>query len=154
MTFDTPLKIWLLVGVLLVFSELIVPGLVTVFLGLAALTVAGLLHLHYIESLAAQLSSWFIISTVYIFSLRILVMRFYPTDTEKQNIDEDKMMIGRQVDVIETISAGSPGRVRFGESTWTAVFSGEGEIFPGEKVLIVSRDNISWVVQRVTKEEF
>ncbi len=148
MNLETPLKIWILFGVILIFAEFFVPGLVTIFLGLGALTVAGLLHLKYIDSIAAQFSAWFIISTVYIFSLRILVMRYYPMDTEKKIIDEDIMMIGKIVEVIETIPAAGAGRVRFGESTWTATSGGDGPIFAGEKVRIVARDNISWVVEK------
>ncbi len=154
MNFDSALNIWILAGVILVFSELLVPGLVTVFLGLGALTVAALLHFAVIESLAAQLSAWFIISTIYIFTLRILVMRYYPMDTEKRNIDEDKMMIGKIVEVIETIPAAGSGRVQFGESTWTAVDIDGEQVFAGEKVRIVARDNISWIVEKPNGEEF
>jgi membrane protein implicated in regulation of membrane protease activity len=152
MTSHSPFEIWLALGILLVASEFIVPGLVVVFLGLGALTVAGLLHFNYIESLNAQLLAWFTLSIVYIFSLRFLVMRYYPTDTEKQEINEDVAMIGRIVEVTDKISAERTGRVSFGESTWTALYSGEGEILPGEKVMIIGRDNISWVVKKVSEE--
>lgn len=154
MNLDTALKFWIAAGVVLIFAEFLVPGLVTVFLGFGALTVAALLHFQVIESIGAQLSSWFIISTIYIFTLRLLVMRYYPMDTEKQNIDEDKMMIGKLVDVIETIPATGPGRVQFGESSWSAVNIDNEQIFAGEKVRIVARDNISWIVEKPNGEEF
>lgn len=145
---DSMLEYWLLFGAVLVFGELVLPGLISVFVGLGAFSVAALLHLHWIESVPAQLAAWFVSSTIYIFTIRILVVRFYPSDSEKQNIDEDQAMMGRTVDVIESISSARPGRVRFGESTWTAILKSEGEIRVGEKAVIVGRDNISWIVKK------
>lgn len=150
---DSMLEFWLLFGAVLVFAELVLPGLVSVFVGLGALSVAALLHLNYIESVPAQLAAWFVSSTIYIFTIRILVVRFYPSDTEKQNIDEDQAMVGRTVDVVESISSTRPGRVSFGESTWTAKLNGEEKIGMGEKAVIVGRDNISWIVKKIGKTE-
>jgi membrane protein implicated in regulation of membrane protease activity len=62
-------------------------------------------------------------------------------------------MIGRTVEVIESISSSRPGRVRFGESTWTATLKGEGEIRAGEKAVVAGRDNISWIVKKMENEE-
>jgi membrane protein implicated in regulation of membrane protease activity len=150
---ESMLQFWLLFGAVLVFGELVLPGLVSVFVGLGALSVAALLYLNLIESLPSQLATWFVSSTIYIFTIRILVVRFYPSDTEKQNIDEDQAMMGRTVDVIESISSSHSGRVRFGESTWTATLKGEGEIRVGEKAVIVGRDNILWIVKKMENEE-
>lgn len=150
---DSMLQFWLIFGSILVFGELILPGLVSVFVGLGALSVAVLLYLNWIDSIPAQLAAWFVSSTIYIFTIRILVVRFYPSDTEKQNIDEDQAMMGRTVDVIESISSARPGRVRFGESTWTAILKSEGEIRVGEKAVVVGRDNISWIVKKIGNNE-
>lgn len=149
--FDSMLYFWLSFGAALVFAELLLPGLVSVFVGLGALTVAGLLHFGYIEHLSAQLTTWFVSSTVYIFSLRLLIMRFYPSDRSTQNIDEDEAMMGQVVPVVETISGAGAGRIRFGDSTWKAICK-EGETFKaGERVQIVGRENISWVVTKVAQ---
>lgn len=79
-------------------------------------------------------------------------MRFYPSDREKQNIDETQAMIGKIVEVVESISSQREGRIRFGETTWKAICQGNEELTPGEKVEIVGRDNISWIVKRASKE--
>lgn len=146
-------QFWLGLGILLVLAEFILPGLVSVFVGLGALTVVALLHFNYIESIPAQLITWFVSSTVYIFSLRLLVMRFYPSDTEKQNIDEDQLIIGQLVDVTETIPVGGTGRVAYGNTTWPAYSNSDQEVSAGEKVKVISRENITWLVEKPAAKE-
>lgn len=150
---DSLLYGWLSFGAFLVFAELLLPGLVSVFLGLGALTVALLMHLNYIDNFPSQLIAWFVSSTVYIFTLRLLVMRYYPSDTEKQSIDEDQAMIGKVVEVIEKISGQGGGRISEGDSTWAAISANKLEIEVGEKVEIVGRENISWVVKKTPQEK-
>ncbi len=151
--FETMFKFWLIFGAVLIFAEFFLPGLISVFIGLGAFSVAGLLYLNYIDSVPAQLMAWFISSTIYFFSLRLLVIRFYLSDTEKQNINEEQAMIGKVVEVVQRISGHNSGRIRHGESTWTALNQGDDEIKEGEKVMIVGQDNISWIVKKVTNEE-
>lgn len=144
----TPLQIWLTIGLLLVFAELLLPGLVSVFLGLGALTVALLLHLNHVDSLAGQLVAWFVSSTFYIFSIRLLVMRYYPSAKVKSDINEDNAMIGQLVEVIEKIATGEPGRILHGESTWVAAVDSGEPIEKGEKARIKRRENITWIVEK------
>ena len=86
---DSPYEYWLIFAGLLVFAEFVLPGLVSVFVGLGAATVGLLLYLGEIESLPAQFIWFFGSSILYIFTLRLLVMRFYPSDTDIQSMDED-----------------------------------------------------------------
>jgi membrane protein implicated in regulation of membrane protease activity len=150
---DSALYFWLVFGVVLVVAEVLLPGLVSVFVGLGALTVAGLLHFNYIDSVVSQLLTWFVSSTVYIFSLRLLVMRYYPTDTEKQNIDEDQAMIGQVAEVVEDILKEENGRIRLGEGTWKADSEDGQVIKAGGKVEVIGRKNITWIVKEVRNEE-
>lgn len=141
-------EFWLGLGVALVLAEMLLPGLVSVFVGMGALTVAALLHYHYIDSIAVQFIAWFLSSIVYIFSLRVLAMKYYPTDTFKHTIDDDLSVVGTVVDVVETIPSGGMGRIAHSDSTWKAI-SGENEdIQAGEKVKVVGRDNITWLVEK------
>ena len=148
---ESMLNFWLYFGIFLVISEFLLPGLVSVFVGLGALTVAALLHYGYIHGLPAQLITWFVSSTIYIFSLRLLVIRFYPSDREIQEIDEDKMMIGQIATVTKEISQDASGSIAYADSTWVAVC--DQPIALGEKVQIVSRDNITITVKPVTNKE-
>jgi hypothetical protein len=151
--FDSMFNFWLIFGVILIFAEILLPGLVSVFVGLGAITVSALLHYGYIDNLPSQLTTWFVSSTLYIFTLRLLVMRYYPSDSVTQDIDEDHAVIGQMVEVIDPISRQSSGRIRFGDSTWVAVSVDDEEIGLGEKVRVVGRKDISWIVKRVSNEE-
>ena len=143
---------WLWFGAILMVAELLLPGLVVVFVGLGAVTVAGLLHLGFIESLAAQFSTWFISSMVYTLTLRTLIVRFLPTETNKQEIDEDVHMLGESATVVEAISTDSPGRISHGDTTWPAQTNDEQPIPSGATVQITARENITWIVT-TNKEE-
>ena len=139
---------WLGFGIALAFAEAILPGLVSIFLGMGALTVAALLHYQYIDSIASQFIAWFVTSTVYIFTLRILVVKYYPTDTVVQNTDDDVAVIGQLVEVVDTIPSGGTGRIAHSDSTWNAISNGTEDIQSGEQVKVIGRDNITWLVER------
>lgn len=147
--FENAEYFWLILGVFLILSEIILPGLVSAFIGLGALSVAAALHYGSIQGITEQLITWFASSTVYIFTLRLLVMRFYPTDRVKQNIDENQAMMGEIVEVVSEIPAHGVGRVLYGESTWNAISRGSEVFEMGSKVKIIGRDNISLVVSRI-----
>lgn len=61
---------WLLLGLVLLISELFVPGVVAVFFGIGALVVGLLTLSGMIESLAVQLVCFALISLVALFGLR------------------------------------------------------------------------------------
>ena len=149
----TAFWIWMILGCVLVVAELALPGLVVVFVGLGAITVATLVEFGVVQTVPAQLTAWFGISIVYTLSLRFLVLRFYPTDTQHQDIDEDRLAIGRIVRVTETISADQPGRIAHEDTTWTAVSASGDRIRAGARARIVARDNITWTVEAVYEEE-
>ncbi len=141
-------QFWLVFGMALVFAEAIMPGLVSIFLGMGALTVAALLHYQYIDGIASQFIAWFVTSTVYIFTLRLLVMKYYPTDTVVQNTGDDVAVIGQLVEVVDTIPSGGTGRIAHSDSTWNAISNGTEDIQSGEQVKVIGRDNITWLVER------
>jgi membrane protein implicated in regulation of membrane protease activity len=148
------LVMWFWLGIVLAVSELVLPGLVVVFVGLAALTVALLMYTGVIVSLPAQLIAWFGLSIIYTLTLRMLVLHFYPTDTVKQQINDDVDDVGRRVSVLEAISGNSPGRIVFGESTWAAVLPLDEEAIPGQEVVITGRDGLTFSVRNIdTKVE-
>ncbi|TDJ08925.1 MAG: NfeD family protein [Deltaproteobacteria bacterium] len=146
---DLALNIWLVFGAVCIISELLLPGLVMVFVGLGALTVALGLYLGHIVGLPAQFITFFISSIIYVFTLRLLVLRFVPTDTVKENIDEDEQIIGQIVTVCEAIPPGGNGRIMHGDSTWQAKSSHTDEILKGEQVKIVGRENITLIVEKI-----
>ena len=142
-------SLWLGSGIFLMAIEFLVPGLVLVFVGLGALTVALGMHLGYIDEIVQQFITFFISSIIYLLTLRFLVLRFVPSVTRKENIDEDEEVIGSIVELVEDINSGEFGRVKHSGSSWQARAEGDQTILKGEQVKIIGRDNITWIVQKI-----
>ena len=58
-------------------------------------------------------------------------------------------MIGSLVEVVEDISKRKLGRIKHSDSTWQARTEDEVTILKGEKVKVIGRDNITWIVQKI-----
>jgi len=142
-------SLWLSSGIFLTAIEFLVPGLVMVFVGLGALTVALGMHLGYIDEIVQQFITFFISSITYLLTLRFLVLRFVPSVTRKENIDEDEEVIGSIVELVADINSGEFGRVEHSGSSWQARAEGDQTILKGEQVKIIGRDNITWIVQKI-----
>ena len=142
-------NIWLCSGIFLIAIEFLVPGLVMVFVGLAALTVALGMHLGYIDTVIQQFLIFFISSIIYLLSLRFLVLSFVPTNKRKEKIDEDEEVIGKIVEIISDINSDDFGRVEHSGSSWQARSEGGHTILRGEKAKIVGRENITWIVKKI-----
>jgi membrane protein implicated in regulation of membrane protease activity len=142
-------SLWLSSGIFLTAIEFLVPGLVMVFVGLGALTVALGMHLGYIDEIVQQFITFFISSIIYLLTLRFLVLRFVPSVTRKENIDEDEEVIGSIVELVADINSGEFGRVEHSGSSWQARAEGDQTILKGEQVKIIGRDNITWIVQKI-----
>lgn len=138
---------WLIGGGVLVLLEFLVPGLVVVFLGLGALLTGGVLYLRWITEPAALLTFFAFSSILMLATLRRLVMRFYPSDVEQVEADEDKLLIGQRAVVVATVYPSDfSGRIRYSGTTWPAR-SETGAIPEGTEVVIVGRENINFVVR-------
>ncbi len=150
---DTITWIWLIVGIVLMVSELAVPGLVVIFLGLAAVIVAGGRWMGLIEGLMDSFLYWFVVSTVLCVGLRGLASKIMPGEMVADSKDDDENAIGRIVEVVEeTCSDNNKGRIRFRGTTWNA--STEfGRIYPGQKARIFSRKDMVWIVDPIEDSE-
>ncbi|MBL4579243.1 MAG: NfeD family protein [SAR324 cluster bacterium] len=142
-------SIWLGSGIFLMAIEFLVPGLVMVFVGLGALTVALGMQLGYIDEIPQQFTTFFISSIIYLLTLRFLVLRFVPSVTRKENIDEDEEVMGSIVEIVAEITSGEFGRVEHSGSSWQARAEGDQTILKGEQVKIIGRENITWIVQKI-----
>jgi len=142
-------SLWLGSGIFLMAVEFLVPGLVMVFVGLGSLTVVFGMHFGYIDGILQQFITFFISSIIYLLTLRFLVLRFVPSVTRKENIDEDEEVIGSIVELVADINSGEFGRVEHSGSSWQARAEGDQTILKGEQVKIIGRDNITWIVQKI-----
>ena len=142
-------SLWLGSGIFLMAIEFLVPGLVMVFVGLGALTVVLGMYFGYIDGILQQFITFFVSSIIYLLTLRFLVLRFVPSESRKENIDEDEEVIGSIVGLVEDINSGAFGRVEHSGSSWQARAEGDQTILKGEQVKIIGRDNITWIVQKI-----
>ena len=142
-------SLWLSSGIFLIAVEFLVPGLVMVFVGLGALTVALGMHFGHVDGVLEQFITFFVGSIIYLLTLRFLVLRFVPSASRKENIDEDEEVMGSIVELVVDINPGEFGRVEHSGSTWQACAEGDQTILKGEQVKIIGRDNITWIVQKI-----
>lgn len=141
---------WGSVGIFLMLAELILPGGIVVFLGTSALVVAITLQLEIIDNWIHAFTLWFIVSITLLLLFRNVSQKLVGGDSTIENTDENLDVFGEQVEVLETIGPGNKkGRIQFQGTSWSALGDGT-EIATGEKVKIVCRENISYVVEKLS----
>ena len=145
------LTTWIVIGIILMVLELIVPGMVLVFLGAGALVVAALIWAGPIQTWVVATTVWFIASLIMLVTLRHLFQRFVSGDVEEQSTDEDLDAFGHVVEVVEEIAPGKEGRIRFRGSTWPAACY-DATLEVGSSAKIIYRENLMWVVEPTALE--
>lgn len=143
---NNPALLWFLIGLGLLFAELIVPGLVIIFFGIGA-WVTALLSLVIPMSLNVQLLVFLVASLLSLVLLRHYVAEWFKGRLMKshEHNDEDDV-VGREAEVTKLITAEAPGEVRFKGAEWQAESTQVLE--PGERVLITGRKSIRLLVER------
>ncbi|AFM12493.1 NfeD family protein [Turneriella parva] len=140
---------WLIGGSTLVLLEFLIPGLVVIFLGLGALITSGLLYMGYIREAWLAITCFGVASILMLATLRKMILRFYPSLTEKVETDEEALIVGQRARAVSLLSAHDySGRVKYSGTTWPAR-SEAGEIAEGAEVEITGQDNINLVVKKV-----
>lgn len=140
--------IWLYVGSALMMLELISPGFVVFFFGLAAAT-TGVLTMFAGDAFTMmwQLLAFAGLSIVYLVFLRRGVKKLFSgtVETSASNFEDD--FPGKIAVVTEDINTPLSGRVMLGDAEWTAV--ADAPIEKGVNVRVVVRDNLTLKVERV-----
>ncbi len=140
-------QIWILVGVVMILLELIIPGGVIIFLGLAAMCTSALLYFGFINTIMMAFVAWFIITIFLMFTLRSIFIKYFEGDSTKENVDEDKDLVGSIVSVIEDVVPYKEGRVKFRDTTWLA--RSDEEITQGSRAVISGRDGNSLIIKSI-----
>ena len=150
-TFVDPAVIWLIVGTVLIFLEVVVPGAILCFVGMAALVVSGLHYYGILDSIFYGLITWLITSLFLVLFLRSFALRFMPSEHRFEPVNEDDNAEGSKAEVLVGIGPERAGRIRFRGTTWEAV-SGD-HCLPGDTVCIAGREGNAWKVQLIKGEE-
>lgn len=143
--------IWLLIGIILVFTEFFIPGLVIAFFGVGALITSLTTWLNITTTLTSQLLIFLSSSLLLIVLLRnTLKKTFYGKLNEKGDVQSFNIEIGKVVPVVEYIEPGEVGgKVKYQGARWKA--KSKQAIAPGESVKIIGCDNLTLIVEKIKK---
>ncbi len=136
---------WLILGILLILLEVMTPGLVSLFFGLAALTVALSAWLLPIPQ-AGQWLCFSVFSIIYLLLLRQTLKRVFSGKKEVSD-NMDDAFTGKLAVVVEPIAPNKPGRVEFCGSDWTA--EAHTDVPVGASVRISGKNNLTLKVETV-----
>lgn len=137
--------LWLYAGALLMLLEIMAPGFVIFFFGLAAATV-GLTLFAFDFSATAQMALFTAFSIVYIVGLRRFMKALFMGETAESRAISSEY-VGRHGKVVEAIRPEVPGRILLGDAEWTAV--ARESLVPGTEVRVVAQKNLTLTVERV-----
>jgi membrane protein implicated in regulation of membrane protease activity len=144
--FFSPEWLWLYTGVLLMLAELLAPGFVIFFFGLAAASVAGIKFIFPSMSMACQIALFSVFSVIYLTALRKWFYKLFKIDSSSINATPSDFA-GRLAEVTQRIEPSLPGRVLLGDSEWCA--EADAVILPGEKVRVVNQKNLTLTVEKI-----
>ncbi len=137
--------LWLYAGVFLMLMEILTPGFVIFFFGLAAATVGGLLFAFDLNT-SVQAALFSIFSIVYLLGLRRFMMSMFMGKTADTASIESEY-VGRVGKVVQTIRPEVPGRILLGDAEWAA--SATGQIERDMEVRVVAQKNLTLSVEKL-----
>jgi len=144
---------WLLAGIILIFIEFFIPGVIIVFFGAGAITVALTTWIHLTPTLPWQILVFSISSVLYLLFLRRYLKRIFIGKERVEGEDVNYVIeVGKIVSVSEYIQPGEiGGKVRYQGTFWAA--RSDAICTPGESVRIKGYDNLTLIVEKISKEE-
>ncbi len=138
-------SLWFFLGIILIFSELIVPGFFIFFFGIGAICTA-IVMFFACPVTWVQLAIFLSVSilTLVIFR-RYMPQAFHGKVKTGELPDENIEFAGENATVVEEITPAHSGKISFHGSTWNA--TSDTAHAPGETVTIKSRKNITFIVK-------
>lgn len=135
---------WLIAGVLLLALELLAPGVFLVFIGAAALA-TGAFTLLFGLPLSAQLGLFAVYTAASVYIGKRIYAR--PAHDESDGLlnERARQLVGRRATVTRAFEGGE-GRVRLGDSEWTARGAFHAEV--GDSVVIAGIEGNCLLVDR------
>jgi len=143
-----PELIWFFIGLVLLFAEMAVPGLVIAFFAFGAWVVAAV-RLCTPLTLNQQLALFIMASVLSLVLARSWLKSMFTgfvSSRSDGSVDLGEF-VGQRAKVIEKIAPNIPGRVEFHGTTWQA--EADIEIAAGAMVEIQQKDNLTLTVRPV-----
>lgn len=138
---------WLAFGLLLMLVEMLVPGVLFLWLGFAGIATGILLLIIPSLTWELQLVVFAVLSVVAIFAgRRFVYARQAPTDHPTLN-RRGEQFVGQQYTLDEATSGGR-GRLRIGDTMWAVAVVPQGaDLDAGARVTVVQIDGATLMVQ-------
>ncbi len=146
MDFLSPVWLWMYAGAFLMLAELISPGFVVFFFGLAAATVSALKWMFPSLPLWGQLAAFSVFSIIYLLVLGMYLRKVFMGD-KQESLSINNEYIGRVGRVVEVVRPDVPGRIILGDAEWAAKC--DRRLESGTEVRVVSQDNLTLGVEPV-----
>ena len=146
MDFLSPVWLWMYAGAFLMLAELISPGFVVFFFGLAAATVSLLKWMFPSLPLWGQLAAFSILSIIYLLVLRKYLKSIF-TGEKDESPSINNEYVGRVGRVVEVVRPDVPGRILLGDAEWTAKAATRLEV--GTEVRVVAQENLTLRVEPI-----
>lgn len=143
MDFPSLPQLWLIIGLLMLFAELISVALVFIFFAIAAFITSVLGATWLITSWEYQIIVFSVISIGLTILLRKPVKKWMDRSKQKEYTE----YTGETAMVISDIPAKGEGRIFYRGAEWMAVSSNQVPIEAGSKVTIVKTDGIRLIVE-------
>ncbi|MCU0825600.1 MAG: NfeD family protein [Leptospira sp.] len=138
---------WVVFGIILLVSEFLIPGTFIIFLGIGAI-ITGITTRVFEISFSYQILLWVLTSGVLIAVGGAFLKKFFRSESSVDPFVKDDY-IGQIVPVeTDILVERLGGKVRFQGTVWDAI-STKDRISKGDYVRILSRDNLTFTVERV-----
>jgi membrane protein implicated in regulation of membrane protease activity len=124
--FGSSAVFWFVVGFVFLILEMATPGIVFVFFGLGAWLVLVLILIFPLFSPVFQFLVFIVSSFIFLFALRRHLKALFYKDKDRKKVDSlsERMVannyLEREVDVVEDITPGHPGKIELNGTNWTA----------------------------------
>ncbi len=136
--------IWVIFGIGLLVFEILTPGgFFTVFFGVAAFAVAVLVSMGVLESGPAQWLTFAILGTLMIVAFRPLLRKKIESTGGK--VDQ---IVGATAIALEDLDSSGRGKVELRGASWSALYTGPGQVVKGDRLRVVKMDGLSLVVEK------
>ncbi len=136
--------VWFLIGLGLIVAELAIPGIILVFIGIAAWVVA-ILDWCGVDSFAIQMWVFGLTSVGLVVFARRYVKNWFRGKESTAEGDIDEEFVGKIVTVVEAIAPGDFGKVELKGAQWKAF--ADTALEAGTKAVVIARDNITLEVK-------
>lgn len=144
-----PALYWLIIGVMLFFLQLAVPGFILFFFSLGAMVTALVAWLVPI-SIVWQLALFMAVSLISLLSLREMIQKkfFAPPAVEEEEAEDVMLAVSGEKGVVSmTIVPSAEGQIKYSGTFWRAI--ADERIEEGEIVSVVRQQGLVIHVEKV-----